>query len=148
MAGEKSNDLKVASLEEAPEKSTIDQTISQAVLSDEQQKELRRKFDKRVLPIICVLYLFSYLDRSNIGNAKTAGAQIDLGLSSSQVSRDLKTHNERSNIRTSGHGFSTLCTSPMSYSNGQHSSGRFSQHTSTFRCSVSAGGLQGFVLEL
>jgi hypothetical protein len=86
MSAEKSNDLKVASLEEAPEKATIDQTISQAVLSDEQQKILRRKFDKRVLPIVCLLYLFSYLDRSNIGNAKTAGAQKDLGLSSSQVS--------------------------------------------------------------
>lgn len=39
-----------------------------------------------MLPIVCLLYVLSYLDRGNIGNAKTAGAQHDLGLSSSQVS--------------------------------------------------------------
>lgn len=78
MSAEKLDDLKAASLEEGPEKVTIDQTISQAVLSDGQQKVLRHKFDTRVLPIVCLLYLFSYLDRSNIENAKTAGAQKDL----------------------------------------------------------------------
>ncbi|UPK90040.1 hypothetical protein LCI18_000975 [Fusarium solani-melongenae] len=41
-------------------------------------------FDRRVLPIVCCLYVLSYLDRGNIGNAKTAGAQDALGLSSSQ----------------------------------------------------------------
>ncbi|KAK7730821.1 hypothetical protein SLS57_001655 [Botryosphaeria dothidea] len=38
------------------------------------------EFDRRVLPIVCVLYVLSYLDRGNIGNAKTAGADVDLGL--------------------------------------------------------------------
>lgn len=38
-----------------------------------------------MLWIVCVLYVLSYLDRGNIGNAKTAGAQTDLGLSSAQV---------------------------------------------------------------
>ncbi|KAL2205039.1 MFS general substrate transporter, partial [Sarocladium strictum] len=42
--------------------------------------------DFRVLPIVCILYVLSYLDRGNIGNAKTAGAQEDLGLSSMQWS--------------------------------------------------------------
>jgi hypothetical protein len=37
------------------------------------------------MPLVCVLYVLSYLDRGNIGNAKTAGAQDDLGLSDSQV---------------------------------------------------------------
>ncbi|KAM6530191.1 hypothetical protein FALCPG4_008315 [Fusarium falciforme] len=45
---------------------------------------IRRKFDQHVLPLVCVLYVLSYLDRGNIGNAKTAGAQDDLGLSDSQ----------------------------------------------------------------
>ncbi|KAM0424538.1 hypothetical protein ACHAPT_010254 [Fusarium lateritium] len=45
---------------------------------------IRRKFDRHVLPLVCVLYVLSYLDRGNIGNAKTAGAQDDLGLSDSQ----------------------------------------------------------------
>ncbi|KAL4965540.1 putative MFS transporter [Aspergillus stella-maris] len=45
---------------------------------------IRKKFDRRVLPIVCILYVFSYLDRGNIGNAKTAGIDSDLGLSDSQ----------------------------------------------------------------
>lgn len=38
-----------------------------------------------MLWIVCILYVLSYIDRGNIGNAKTAGAQDDLGLSSAQV---------------------------------------------------------------
>lgn len=34
-----------------------------------------------MLPIVCVLYVLSYLDRGNIGNAKTAGILPGLGLS-------------------------------------------------------------------
>lgn len=75
-------DLKGPSLEAPPEEGIFDQTISQAIIAEDQQKYLRRKFDRRVLPIVCLLYLFSYLDRVNIGNAKTAGAQTDLGLTS------------------------------------------------------------------
>ncbi|KAJ4255999.1 hypothetical protein NW762_009073 [Fusarium torreyae] len=47
-------------------------------------RRIKRLFDVRVLPIVCCLYVLSYLDRGNIGNAKTAGAQDALGLSSSQ----------------------------------------------------------------
>ncbi|KFY20687.1 hypothetical protein V491_03516 [Pseudogymnoascus sp. VKM F-3775] len=43
-----------------------------------------KKYDRHMLWIVCVLYVLSYLDRGNIGNAKTAGAQDDLGLSSAQ----------------------------------------------------------------
>ena len=46
-----------------------------------------QQFDKRVLPIVCVLYVLSYLDRGNIGNAKTAGAQKALHLNSAEVSK-------------------------------------------------------------
>ncbi|KAL4998699.1 major facilitator superfamily domain-containing protein [Aspergillus recurvatus] len=63
---------------------------------------VRKKFDRRVLPIVCTLYVLSYLDRGgtaplppsrllqssnssgNIGNAKTAGLDKDLGISDSQ----------------------------------------------------------------
>lgn len=37
-----------------------------------------------MLPIVCILYVLSYLDRGNIGNAKTAGADVDLNLNSAQ----------------------------------------------------------------
>ncbi|BGP40847.1 hypothetical protein JCM10449v2_004812 [Rhodotorula kratochvilovae] len=41
---------------------------------------LRRKIDMRVLPIIALLYLFCFIDRANIGNARLAGLEKDLGL--------------------------------------------------------------------
>lgn len=44
-----------------------------------------RQLDIHLMPLLCVLFVLSYLDRGNIGNAKTAGAQADLGLSSVQV---------------------------------------------------------------
>ncbi|KAJ7186806.1 MFS general substrate transporter [Mycena filopes] len=38
------------------------------------------KLDWRLLPIITLLYLWSFLDRTNIGNAKIAGLTVDLKL--------------------------------------------------------------------
>ncbi|KAG2226815.1 hypothetical protein INT45_005780 [Circinella minor] len=42
------------------------------------------KLDMRLLPILCLLYLMAYLDRSNIGNAKLGGLLEDLNLTTSQ----------------------------------------------------------------
>ncbi|KIY44238.1 MFS general substrate transporter [Fistulina hepatica ATCC 64428] len=39
-----------------------------------------RKIDLRLLPIMTILYLLSFLDRGNIGNAKIAGMTSDVGL--------------------------------------------------------------------
>jgi MFS family permease len=38
------------------------------------------------MPIVVLLYFFAFLDRSNIGNAKVAGFQKDLGISAKQYS--------------------------------------------------------------
>ncbi|KAI3613202.1 major facilitator superfamily protein [Moniliophthora roreri] len=35
-----------------------------------EEKKLVRKLDKRILPMACLLYLFAYLDRTNLGNAR------------------------------------------------------------------------------
>jgi MFS family permease len=43
-----------------------------------------KKFDRKLVPFLALLYLLSFLDRSNIGNAKIAGLMDDLRLSSSQ----------------------------------------------------------------
>ena len=40
-----------------------------------------RKLDLRLLPLVFVLYSFSVLDRSNLGNAKLAGLQDAVDLS-------------------------------------------------------------------
>lgn len=45
-----------------------------------------RKIDRRLVPIVWGLYVLSYLDRANIGNAKSGGMEKDLALTSEQYS--------------------------------------------------------------
>ncbi|ETW78109.1 major facilitator superfamily [Heterobasidion irregulare TC 32-1] len=42
-----------------------------------QEKRLVRRLDRRILPIACLMYLFAYLDRSNLGNARLQGLPHD-----------------------------------------------------------------------
>lgn len=42
---------------------------------------LIRKIDWTLLPFLALLYLLSFLDRTNIGNARLAGLEEDLGMS-------------------------------------------------------------------
>ena len=42
------------------------------------------KFDLRILPVLAIMYLFNSLDKSNLGNAKTAGLEKTLKLKGSQ----------------------------------------------------------------
>ncbi|KAG9069231.1 hypothetical protein KI688_010128 [Linnemannia hyalina] len=46
--------------------------------------KLRRKIDWHLIPLIAVLYLCSFLDRVNIGNAKVAGITNDISLTASE----------------------------------------------------------------
>ncbi|KIX05971.1 uncharacterized protein Z518_03945 [Rhinocladiella mackenziei CBS 650.93] len=71
-------------LEEAPTTTSVAEMTTRITVTAKQEKAIRRAFDRRLVPIVCILYVLSYLDRGNIGNAKTAGAQEDLGLSSAQ----------------------------------------------------------------
>ncbi|PLB52522.1 MFS general substrate transporter [Aspergillus steynii IBT 23096] len=52
----------------------------------EEEKALVRKIDLYLLPMIWIMYLLSYLDRTNIGNAKISGMEDDLNLSSNEYS--------------------------------------------------------------
>ncbi|KAJ5225344.1 hypothetical protein N7468_006569 [Penicillium chermesinum] len=61
------------------------QAVANTFQSDA-EKRLVRKVDLTLMPTIWVLYLFSYADRTNIGNAKVAGMTADLGMSSGQYS--------------------------------------------------------------
>ncbi|KAF9230451.1 MFS general substrate transporter [Melanogaster broomeanus] len=49
-------------------------------LTAEQEVKLWRKIDLRLLPIITLMYLFSFMDRGNIGNAKLDGLMTQLNL--------------------------------------------------------------------
>ncbi|KAJ6440721.1 major facilitator superfamily transporter [Purpureocillium lavendulum] len=45
-----------------------------------EEKKLVRKIDAYFMPMLWVMYILNYIDRTNIGNAKIAGMQKDLGL--------------------------------------------------------------------
>lgn len=48
------------------------------------------RLDVLLVPLTCMLYLLSFLDRSNIGNARIAGLQTDLKLTDTQYSTGKK----------------------------------------------------------
>ncbi|PWW72725.1 MFS general substrate transporter [Tuber magnatum] len=48
------------------------------------ERKLVRKLDKHIVPMIMLLYLFSFLDRVNIGNARLYGLEEDLELKGNQ----------------------------------------------------------------
>ncbi|KAK3646259.1 hypothetical protein LTR56_008610 [Elasticomyces elasticus] len=52
--------------------------------NDAETKRILRKVDLRLLPVLALLYVLAFLDRSNIGNARVAGMNTELGLTSTQ----------------------------------------------------------------
>ncbi|KAI1166903.1 major facilitator superfamily domain-containing protein [Nemania serpens] len=48
------------------------------------EKKILRKMDIRLIPMLALLYLLSFLDRGNIGNAKIEGLQEDLKMTNDQ----------------------------------------------------------------
>ncbi len=59
---------------------TIEVGIIDANIDPIAERKLVWKFDLRILPVLAVMYLFNSLDKSNLGNAKTAGLEKDLGM--------------------------------------------------------------------
>ncbi|RHZ48335.1 uncharacterized protein CDV56_103866 [Aspergillus thermomutatus] len=59
-------------------------SLSQSSLEEGQfdinEKALLRKLDYRLLPPLTILYLLSFLDRSNVGNARLEGMATDIGM--------------------------------------------------------------------
>lgn len=53
-------------------------------LSPEEEKRLFRKIDLRLMPILSLMYLLSFLDRGNIGNARLQGLEKQLHLVGNQ----------------------------------------------------------------
>ncbi|RPD61293.1 MFS general substrate transporter [Lentinus tigrinus ALCF2SS1-6] len=44
----------------------------------EEERRLVRKLDMRIMPMACIMYLFAYLDRTNLGNARLQGLPRDI----------------------------------------------------------------------
>ena len=66
--------------------------FTQTVLTrhaDAQDRALLWKLDLRLIPWLCLLYLISFLDRTNIGNAKLDGLQESLHITGGQYNAAL-----------------------------------------------------------
>lgn len=53
-------------------------------INHEAEKRLRRKCDIHIIPVLFVLYILSFLDRINIGNARIQGLEMDLNMKGNQ----------------------------------------------------------------
>jgi MFS family permease len=58
----------------------MDSNSDMWAIDEKAEKKLIRKMDLYILPFVVLLYLFSFLDRVNIGNARLYGLEEDLGL--------------------------------------------------------------------
>lgn len=56
------------------------------------QKKLLLKLDLYLAPVITLIFLCAYLDRSNIGNAQAAGMGDDLGLVGNQYGSEFMSY--------------------------------------------------------
>jgi hypothetical protein len=56
------------------------------------EKAILRKMDLRLIPMLALLYLLSFLDRGNIGNAKIEGLTEDLNMTGAQYNWCLTVH--------------------------------------------------------
>lgn len=45
------------------------------------ERRLRNKIDMMIVPTVSLLYLFCFIDRANIGNARLAGLEKELNMS-------------------------------------------------------------------
>ncbi|CAK1361025.1 putative transporter [Cercospora beticola] len=63
---------------------TAEEAAFLAGFSEEQRKAVLRKVDWRLVPVLLILYLISFIDRANIGNAKIEGLLPDLNMSGTQ----------------------------------------------------------------
>ncbi|KAL4883912.1 major facilitator superfamily domain-containing protein [Aspergillus karnatakaensis] len=62
----------------------LDSSSDVPAIDEVAEKKLIRKMDYYILPFVVLLYLFSFLDRVNIGNARLYGLEEDLGLQDDQ----------------------------------------------------------------
>jgi MFS family permease len=58
----------------------LDADLDAFVEDPELDRRLNRKFDIHILPWLFGIWLFSFIDRSNIGNARIAGLTTDLNI--------------------------------------------------------------------
>ncbi|RSM15864.1 hypothetical protein CDV31_004806 [Fusarium ambrosium] len=60
--------------------SELQQELHNYIPHTTEEKKLVRKIDTFLMPMLWIMYILNYVDRTNIGNAKIAGMQDDLSL--------------------------------------------------------------------
>ncbi|KAI0584198.1 UhpC Sugar phosphate permease [Pyrenophora tritici-repentis] len=65
-------------------RASIDSVQSYELYTPDEDRTVLRKLDRRLVAFMALLYMLSFLDRSNIGNARIAGLADDLNLTSNQ----------------------------------------------------------------
>ncbi|EJC98223.1 MFS general substrate transporter [Fomitiporia mediterranea MF3/22] len=73
----KKQDIEIEETRVACQDNTSNSDEEKSLVISVQERKLVRKLDKRILPIICLMYLFAFLDRSNLGNARLQGLPED-----------------------------------------------------------------------
>ncbi|OCT44468.1 putative transporter [Cladophialophora carrionii] len=72
-------------VENAPSSGKAEAAGAPAVRYDEAEtKRILRRIDMRLIPVLSAMYLMSFLDRGNLGNANVAGMSADLHLTGNQ----------------------------------------------------------------
>ncbi|OAA67477.1 Major facilitator superfamily transporter [Cordyceps fumosorosea ARSEF 2679] len=81
MAKDEAAQIEVASsVDDSAAVKELSDEDSEVGFSEPETSRLLRKLDRTLLPFLSLLYLLSFLDRSNIGNAKLAGLEKDLNM--------------------------------------------------------------------
>ncbi|TKA50949.1 hypothetical protein B0A53_05730 [Rhodotorula sp. CCFEE 5036] len=78
---EKNGDLlegHVGYAEQEIDEHSSDEELVRYVISPAEQKVLLRRLDLVLGPLVCILYLIAFLDRSQLGNAASAGMLVDI----------------------------------------------------------------------
>ncbi|TVY32870.1 putative transporter [Lachnellula subtilissima] len=65
-------------------RASVSTVQSYQLYTPDEERAVVRKFDRKLVLFVALLYMLSFLDRSNIGNAKIAGLDIDLELDSTR----------------------------------------------------------------
>ncbi|GAA6023149.1 hypothetical protein JCM10207_005743 [Rhodosporidiobolus poonsookiae] len=68
------------------DENSTDEELLAYQISPEEKRQLLRRLDLFIGPMICILYLISFLDRSNIGSASVGGMFIDINAPSNGLS--------------------------------------------------------------
>ncbi|KAJ4372959.1 hypothetical protein N0V83_003250 [Neocucurbitaria cava] len=76
---------KIEDLAEKTSNSSAEIEAQNVELDDREAARVLRKVDLRLVPMLSLLYLVAFIDRSNIGNAKIAGMTTDLKMPSNTL---------------------------------------------------------------